>query len=336
MDDVTVSPATPASPRRIVTLVYGIAIAAVLAWGSPPTGLIAGILFACFLGNPFPQSSHVIAKRLLQICVVLLGFGMNLPAVLRAGENGSLFAALSIGATLLLGYWIGRLLALNSKTTALISVGTAICGGSAIAAVGSVIAVTESEIAVAMGTVFLLNAAALYLFPLIGHTLHLSQTQFGLWSGIAIHDISSVIGAAMTYGTGSLQTATAVKLSRTLWIIPVTLALAMTFGKRTASRERATQINERKRTKVAVPWFIGFFLAASLARSFLPALVNWGPVISGVSHAGMTLVLFLIGASLSPRAVRAMGWRAALLGGALWLFISVTSLGAIKLFALAP
>lgn len=330
MNDVPDRGAVSILSQPAVRLLFAATLVAVLVWGSPPIGLIAGVLFALMFANPFAASSHLIAKRLLQICVVLLGFGMNLPSVLRAGANGSMFAALSIATTLLLGFWLGKRLSLNTKTTALISAGTAICGGSAIAAVGSVIAVTESEIAVAIGTVFLLNAAALYVFPIIGHALHLSQTQFGLWSGIAIHDISSVVGAAMSYGSESLETATAVKLSRTLWIVPVTLGMAMAFGQFQTKPRPAERGNIRPRTaKIAAPWFIAFFLLASLARTFVPALVNWGPWISRASHAGMTLVLFLIGASLSPRSVRALGWRAASLGIALWFFISATTLAAV-------
>jgi uncharacterized integral membrane protein (TIGR00698 family) len=265
---------------------------------------------------------------------VLLGFGMNLPVVLRLGLNGSLFAAATICATLLLGYWLGGRLALNKKTTALISAGTAICGGSAIAAVGSVIAVTEAEIAVAIGTVFLLNAVALYAFPFIGHALNLSQAQFGLWSGVAIHDISSVVGAAMSYGPDSLETATAVKLSRTLWIVPLTLFMAMAFRQKQPLEASITNAGKMERLKIIVPWFIGFFLLASLTRSFVPAVVKWTPYISQIARSGMTLVLCLIGASLSPRTLRVLGWRAAALGIALWVFISTTSLLAIRFLKL--
>ena len=207
-------------------------VVCLVLWASPPTALVAGILFALLIGHPFAHWNHNVTKWLLQICVVLLGFGMNLPVVLRLGLNGSVFAAATIGATLLLGWWVGRRLALDKKTTTLISVGTAICGGSAIAAVSSVIAASEAEIAVSIGTIFLLNAVALYIFPLAGHLLHLSQAQFGLWAGVAIHDISSVVGAGMSYGPDALATATAVKLSRTLWIVPLTLALAFGLARR--------------------------------------------------------------------------------------------------------
>jgi uncharacterized integral membrane protein (TIGR00698 family) len=318
----------------ILNFTFAALAVALMIWGTPPLALLAGMLFALSFGVPFAQVGSHFAKRLLQICVVLLGFGMNLPVILRAGLNGSLFAAVTIVATLLLGYWLGGRLALNKKTAALISAGTAICGGSAIAAVGSVIAVTEAEIAVAIGTVFLLNAVALYAFPFIGHALNLSQAQFGLWSGVAIHDISSVVGAAMSYGPDSLETATAVKLSRTLWIVPLTLFMAMAFRQKQPPETSVTNAGKMEKLKIMVPWFIGFFLLASLTRSFVPAVVKWTPYISQIARSGMTLVLCLIGASLSPRTLRVLGWRAAALGVALWIFVSTTSLLAIRFLKL--
>jgi len=310
----------------ILNFTFAALAVALMIWGTPPLALLAGMLFALAFGVPFAQSGSHFAKRLLQICVVLLGFGMNLPVILRAGLNGSLFAAVTIVATLLLGYWLGGRLKLNKKTAALISAGTAICGGSAIAAVGSVIAVTEAEIAVAIGTVFSLNAVALYAFPFIGHALNLSQAQFGLWSGVAIHDISSVVGAAMSYGPDSLETATAVKLSRTLWIVPLTLFMAMVFRQKQPLEASVANAGKMEKLKITVPWFIGFFLLASLTRSYVPAVVKWTPYISQIAHGGMTLVLCLIGASLSPHTLRVLGWRTAALGIALWIFISTTSL----------
>ncbi len=303
--------------------------AALMIWGTPPLALLAGMMFALAFGVPFAQIGSPFAKWLLQICVVLLGFGMNLPAVLRLGLNGSLFAATTIGATLLLGWWVGRRLALDRKTTTLISVGTAICGGSAIAAVSTVIAASEAEIAVSIGTIFLLNAVALYVFPLAGHLLHLSQAQFGLWAGVAIHDISSVVGAGLSYGPDALQTATAVKLSRTLWIVPLTLAIAFGLGRRARTDTSAEGSHRAKKFKIAVPWFIGFFLLASLLRSYVPAVSDWSPELSGIARRGMILVLFLIGTSLSLRALRVVGWQTVVTGLALWLFISVASLLAI-------
>lgn len=320
-------PATTLSrPVRILAL--GAAALALLAWGSPPLALVAGILFALLIGHPFAHLNHKASKWLLQFCVVLLGFGMDLQVVLRLGAHGSLFAAVTILATLLLGWWVGRRFGLDRNTSTLISSGTAICGGSAIAAVSTVIGATEAEIAVSIGTVFLLNAVALYLFPLAGHLLGLSQAQFGLWAGVAIHDISSVVGAGLSYGQEALETATAVKLSRTLWIIPLTLAFAYGLGARRASHGEKAATHPR-RTSISIPWFIGLFLAASLLRSLFPVFTTWAPGISEVSHRGMVLVLFLIGTSLSLRSLKAVGWRTVATGITLWLFISIGSLFAI-------
>jgi len=192
-------------------------------------------------------------------------------------------------------------------------------------------AVTEGEIAVAMGTVFLLNAVALYLFPWFGLALHLSQTQFGVWSGMAIHDISSVVGAALPYGNQALETATAVKLSRTLWIVPLTLGLVFAHSrrqrlKRTGATTGWSHGLKSGTAKLQVPWFIGFFLLASLARSYVPGIAEWSPQIGHVAKVGLTLVLFLIGASLSLGTLRVVGWKAAVQGMLLWGFISVGSL----------
>ena len=317
----------PGHFAKVAALVM--AATGLVLWASPPTALVAGILFALLIGHPLAHWNHHVTKWLLQTCVVLLGFGMNLPAVLRLGLNGSLFAAATICATLLLGWWVGRWLALDRKTTTLISVGTAICGGSAIAAVSSVIGASEAEIAVSIGTVFLLNAVALYVFPLTGHLLHLSQAQFGLWAGVAIHDISSVVGAGLSYGPEALQTATAVKLSRTLWIVPLTLAIAFGFNRLKPAGAGVEDYRRSKKIKIAVPWFIGLFLLASLLRSYVPAIAAWSPPLSEIAHRGMILVLFLIGTSLSLRALRVVGWRTVATGLVLWLFISIASLLAI-------
>ena len=323
------------SARAIEIVALTVVPIGLVFWASPPAALAAGILFALLIGHPLAQWNHKITKWLLQICVVLLGFGMNLPVVLRLGLNGSLFAAITIGATLLLGLWLGRKLRLDSKTSALISAGTAICGGSAIAAVSSIIGATEAEIAVSIGSIFLLNAVALYVFPAIGHLLHLTQGQFGLWAGVAIHDISSVVGAGLSYGTVALNTATAVKLSRTLWIVPLTLGLAFACGKEQRAAVEAEARGPNRKTKIAVPWFIGLFLLASLTRSYFPVVANCSPEISEFARRGMILVLFLIGTSLSLRAVKTVGWRTATVGLLLWIFISSSSLIAIKFLKLS-
>jgi uncharacterized integral membrane protein (TIGR00698 family) len=323
-------PAHLANAARLGTLV---AIAAALIVGaSPAEGLVAGFLFTLIIGHPFAAWTSRVTKWLLQTCVVLLGFGMKLPAVLRLGLDGSVFAGAMIGVTLVLGWWLGLRLGLAPRVSLLISAGTAICGGSAIAAVSSVIGASETEVAVSMGTIFVLNAVALSAFPFVGHLLHLSQSQFGLWAGVAIHDISSVVGAGLSYGPAALQTAVAVKLSRSLWIVPLTLAIAFRFG-----THRTKIVGDRPggawRT---APWFIGAFLVASLLSCTVPAVAAFGPQLSEVARRGMVLVLFLVGTSLSPRALRVVGWRTAATGGALWLVGSICSLAGILGLGLAP
>jgi len=303
--------------------------AALMVLGSPPLALVAGMALALSIGQPYARRVQVASKWLLQISVVLLGFSMDLAVVLRSGLDGSLFAATTIGATLLLGWWIGRKLGLPGKTSTLISVGTAICGGSAIAAVSSVIGASGAEIAVSIGTIFLLNAVALYVFPIAGHLLHLDQAQFGLWAGVAIHDISSVVGAGISYGNVALQTATAVKLSRALWIVPVTMGFA-------AAARRRGKADAAPAAKIAIPWFIGIFLLASLMRSYVPAIASLAPTLEIVARHGMVLVLFMIGSLLSRDALRAVGWRTAAMGVALWMFISVASLTVIMLLHPGP
>ncbi len=301
-------------------------------WASPPVALTLGAILALTHENPFARLGKALSGHLLQICVVLLGFGMDLPVVLKAGANGAGFAALTIAATLILGWWLGKALHILPKTSALISAGTAICGGSAIAAVGSVIGVAEGEITVAMGTVFILNAVALYLFPVLGHALHLSQTQFGTWAGVAIHDISSVVGAASHYGLSALQTATAVKLSRALWIIPVAFGAAFVFRPRLDAADGRADATTAEKPRVKVPWFVGFFLLASVLRSYVPGVAAAAPALSHTATVGLTLTLFLIGAGLSARTLRSVGWRPLLQGVLLWVFISVASLGIILRF----
>ena len=310
------------------SLFVAAAIYAVSPWCEPWMALVIGMALALSISNPFPQLGSKTAKILLQCCVVLLGFKMNLREVLDAGRTGIAFAAVSIAATLALGCWLGRLLAIGGKTSALISSGTAICGGSAIAAVGSVIGVAPGEIAVATGCVFLLNAVALLLFPVLGHALHLTQEQFGLWAGIAIHDISSVAGAGSTYGAQALQVATAVKLSRVLWIIP--LVLLMSVPRVVALYAGTAAAAPGGRVRVQLPWFIGLFLAASCVHSFVGGIAAAEPAILRAARSGFALTLLLIGAGLSRKTVATVGWRAMVQGVALWVFISTTSLLVVR------
>lgn len=292
-------------------------------WISPPIALMLGVLLALTHENPFHRLSRPAAKYFLQASVIMLGFGMNLAVVLNAGFHGALFAVGSIVATFVVGDVLGRKLTIPIKASTLISGGTAICGGSAIAAISSVINAAESEISVAMGTVFVLNAVALFVFPSLGHALHLTQTQFGTWAGVAIHDISSVVGAASHYGPEALYTAIAVKLSRALWIVPVSLVASYVF------QHQHTNDDQQIPQKIQIPWFIGLFILASLARTFVPSVASWSSVLTPISETGLTLTLYLIGAGLSQRTLKAVGWKPMLQGVVLWVFISVSSLGVI-------
>jgi uncharacterized integral membrane protein (TIGR00698 family) len=299
-------------------------------WASAPVALALGMALALTVGTPWRATAHKTAKIMLQICVVLLGFTMNLHTVLSAGAQGALMAAASIGITYLAGWLLGRWLKIDPQTSWLIASGTAICGGSAIAAVATVLDAGESQMTVAMGTVFLLNAVALYLFVPIGHALGLTQYQFGVWAGISIHDISSVVAAASRYGPSALTTATAVKLSRALWIVPVSMIFGIFSGR--IARSEPAGLNEEltetpasggqaRKPKIHVPWFIGLFLLASLSRSFLPAIDHAAPDIGRISALGLTITLFLIGAGLSRATLKKVGIRPMIQGVLLWMLI---------------
>jgi uncharacterized integral membrane protein (TIGR00698 family) len=278
-------------------------------WCSPPIALALGLALALTIGHPFKTSQAT--KLLLQMSVVGLGFGMNLQKVVDAGRTGILFTIATIAGTLLVGWALGRAMHVSRGTAHLISSGTAICGGSAIAAVGPVIEATDEEMSVSLGTVFILNSIALFAFPVIGKAMQLTQTQFGVWAAIAIHDTSSVVGAAARYGAEALQVATTVKLARALWIVPLTIGTALAF---------------RRRTRVAIPWFILLFVLAAMIRSFVPEPVELWDFLVRAARVGLTVTLFLIGASLSRRSLAAVGVRPLILGVILWLLISAAGL----------
>ncbi len=291
--------------------------------GSAPIALALGLAIALTIGTPFPELSGKPTKYLLQTSVVLLGFGMDLGAVYRAGKDGILFTVATIFGTLILGYFAGKLLGVKERTSALISSGTAICGGSAIAAVGPAINAEADEMSVSLGTVFVLNSIALFLFPMIGHALNLTQNQFGVWAAIAIHDTSSVVGAAGTYGAEALATATTVKLARALWIAPLALFFAYIY--------RQSSIVKDQKSKVAIPWFIFLFLLATAFRTFSPASI-FPSIYDGLvnlAKAGMVVTLFLIGASLSRKTLKNVGARPLIQGVFLWIVISIVSLFAV-------
>jgi uncharacterized integral membrane protein (TIGR00698 family) len=299
--------------RSKVLFVAGLAFC-LTPWASPPLALLVGLAFGAVASHPYPGESRQISKYMLQAAVVGLGFGMNLHQVMRAGSSGFLYTAIGIVFALAVGTLIARVVAVDSRAAFLISTGTAICGGSAIAAVGPVLGATEDEMSVSLGTVFLLNSVALLTFPAIGTAFQLSQTQFGLWGALAIHDTSSVVGACAKYGATALAIGTTVKLARALWIVPITVATAVAKG---------------SKTRVRWPWFILLFcLAAMLNTYFLEGL----PVYQFLAHAGklmLVFTLFLIGATLSPAALRKVGPRPLLQGVLLWAVVGVTSLLAI-------
>ena len=287
---------------------------------SPSVALAGGIAFGFAFEHPFRLQSHELAKWLLQASVVALGFGMNLKQVLHAGRSGFFYTAISISCAILLGLLFGSLLKVAGKASFLISAGTAICGGSAIAAISPITGADQEEISVSMGTVFVLNSVALLIFPFIGHALHLSQNQFGLWSALAIHDTSSVVGAAAKYGNQALAVGTTVKLARALWIVPVSL-LAAAYMARTG--------NSGGRAKVRVPWFIFLFCLAAAAASYLPQFATQFGTMNHLGKAGLTATLFLIGTSLSKRTLQQVGVRPFVQGVSLWIIVAGASLLAI-------
>ncbi len=301
--------------QKLVFILLG--FACLTPYVSPPIALALGLFAALTFGNPYVKKTGKYSKLLLQISVVGLGFGMNLQSVLQAGRDGILFTIATIFGTLILGFFVGKFLKIDQKISHLISSGTAICGGSAIAAVAPVIEADDKEISVSMGTVFILNSIALFIFPIIGHALNLTDKQFGIWSAIAIHDTSSVVGAAAKFSTAALQIATTVKLARALWIVPIALGTAYFY--------------KGKSTKVAIPYFIGFFLLASIVRSYAPPWVPPSLFESMVLLAkqGLTLTLFFIGAGLSFATLKSVGVRPLVQGVFLWIVISCVSLWAV-------
>ncbi|HEY4931814.1 MAG TPA: putative sulfate exporter family transporter [Terriglobales bacterium] len=300
--------------RSKILFVLGLAFC-LTPWASPPLALLAGLFFGAIASHPYPGESRQISKYLLQAAVVGLGFGMNLHQVLQAGRSGFLYTAAGIAFALILGTAIGRLVKVEPRAAFLISTGTAICGGSAIAAVGPVVKATEDEMSVSLGTIFLLNSVALLTFPAIGAALKLSQAQFGLWAALAIHDTSSVVGACAKYGLPALAIGTTVKLARALWIVPVTVATAMKEG---------------SKTRIQWPWFILFFCLAAMANTYLLAGLPVYHFLTDMGKLMLIFTLFLIGATLSPAALRKVGPRPLIQGVLLWIVVAVTSLLAIR------
>lgn len=279
---------------------------------SAPVALLSGVLFAILFGNPYLARTQKITHKLLQYSVIGLGFGMNAVTALQAGKSGFFYTLGGIVFTFTVGIIISKLFKVDYKTSYLISAGTAICGGSAIAAVAPVIDAKSENTSVALGVVFILNSIALLVFPVIGHSFNLTEPQFGLWSAIAIHDTSSVVGAASVYGANALAVAATIKLARALWIIPVTIISGLIFNSGLK--------------KVKIPYFIIAFFLAMLVNTWLPLPFNAGHYIFAAAKQALVVTLFLIGSNLSKSAIKSVGFKPFLLGIALWVMVSAISL----------
>lgn len=292
-------------------------ISCLTPWVSSSLALVMGITLALSVGNPFATRTQKATSQLLAIAIVGLGCGMNLETVARVGIEGLGYTISGIVLTLLLGFLLGKTLKIEKDTSLLISTGTAICGGSAIAAVASAIRPKNQEVTIALATVFCLNAIGLVLFPPIGHFLGLSQTQFGLWSALAIHDTSSVVGSTLQYGETALKVGTTVKLARALWIVPITLLISYYRSKKEVSG------------KLKKPWFILGFLITATLMTYFPILHPVGHYVEWVAKRLMVLTLFLIGANLTPQTLKSVGFKPFLMGIILWVVVASTVLGAI-------
>jgi uncharacterized integral membrane protein (TIGR00698 family) len=282
---------------------------------SPAVSLAAGIAFGLLLPHPFAAESRDLSRVLLQASVVALGFGMNLHQVVHAGASGFIYTAISIISAILLGTLLGRLLTVHPKAAFLITCGTAICGGSAIAAIAPITKASDEDMAVSLGTVFTLNAVALLAFPAIGFALHLTQSQFGLWAALAIHDTSSVVGAAAHYGPQALTIGTTVKLARALWIVPLALVTAAI---------------SKSSTRIQWPWFILYFCLAAVANTYVHTLAPLFAAFAKLGRCGLTVTLFLIGTGISKATLRKVGVRPMLQGVVLWIIVAALSLWAIR------
>jgi uncharacterized integral membrane protein (TIGR00698 family) len=295
----------------IKTLFFAGLIISASGYVSPPIALTVGIIFGLSVSHPLPADSRDLSRFLLQASVVALGFGMNLHEVIKAGRSGFVYTALGISFALIVGLALGRFLQVRGNASYLITTGTAICGGSAIAAIAPIIQADEQETAVSLATIFILNSVALIAFPLIGAAQHLTQTQFGLWAALAIHDTSSVVGAASKYGAQALIVGTTVKLARALWIVPLALGTAAV---------------KRSKSKVKLPWFILLFCLAAVINTYIESASHFSNTFFTLGRYGLTATLFLIGSSISRASLKKVGWRPLAQGIALWIIVAVTSL----------
>jgi uncharacterized integral membrane protein (TIGR00698 family) len=307
---------------RLVPLVFA-GLFTLTPWASPPLALALGVGLALLLGNPDPARTGRVARVLLQTAIVGLGFGMPLGVVLSAGAVGLGYTALGLAAAVTLGLLLGRWLRIEQRTSVLITAGTSICGASAIAAVGPAIGATAEAMSVSLATIFILNAVALYLFPALGHLLDLTQHQFAVWAALAIHDTSSVVGAASSYGPTALGEATVLKLARALWIVPLTIGAAALVG-------GSQHADGRAGSRLVVPWFVGAFVLAALGRSLAPAgAVPALDLLAGAARKALALTLFLIGLGITRGTLASVGARPMLQGVLLWAALGSLTLAAV-------
>lgn len=300
-------------------------------WISPPVALAIGIVFGLSLAHPFAAPTRVAARVLLQVCVVALGFGMNLHEVMKAGRSGFVYTAMGIAFAMAGGLALGRVLRVEGNCSYLITAGTAICGGSAIAAIGPILRADDEELAVSLGTVFILNSVALLIFPGIGSALHLTEGQFGLWAALAIHDTSSVVGAASKYGDQALVIGTTVKLARALWIVPLALATAALRRQKSEAGADQDDGSPRKSLKIQIPWFILFFCLAAVLNTYVHAASNVSSSLFHAGRIGLTATLYLIGTGISRGVIKGVGWRPLVQGVALWAVVASASLYLIRI-----
>lgn len=290
----------------------GIIILCLTPFVSSPIALALGILLAIFIGNPFEKKVHQYIHLLLQISIVGLGFGLKLDEALQAGKTGFTLTVMSIFTVMTLGYFLGKIFKLDKQLSYLLSVGTGICGGSAIAATSPIVKPSTKQISLALAIVFTLNSVALFVYPFIGHILHLTQEQFGLWCAVGIHDTSSVVGAASKYGDEALKIATTVKLARALWIIPVSIITMFIF--------------KSKGSKIKIPWFIGWFILAILLNTYFPFFDSFSSIVTVAAKSGLNVTLFLIGSTLSLQTLKTIGLKPLAVALILWITISIGSL----------
>lgn len=298
--------------RQEKIIFLGLGILSLTPWISSPIALLIGFILAISSGNPFEKYLHRYIQVLLQASIIGLGFGLKLNEALQVGKTGLLLTMISIVIVMTLGYFLGKIFRLEKQLTYLVSVGTAICGGSAIAAISPIVKPSTQQISLALAIVFTLNSAALFVYPAIGQALHLSQQQFGVWCAIGIHDTSSVVGAASKYGNEALKVATTVKLARALWIIPVSIITMFIF--------------KNKESKIKIPWFIGYFVIAILLYTYVPIFDSSSNLFTTAAKSGLNLTLFFIGSTLSLSTLKTISLKPLVTAIVLWTTISIGSL----------